>query len=446
MIFWSATRVAGLLGTPKSNVSTTFTSVSTDTRTLCDGALFVALVGERFDGHDYLDEAASRGAAGVVVLRGTALPEGPVCYEVEDTARALGQLARARRAEIRGPVVAVTGTNGKTSTKEMLASALSANWSVHATRENFNNLIGVPLTILEAPMDCDALVVEVGANQRGEISRLRDVVQPSIGVVTNVGHGHLEGFGSFDGVLEEKASLLDGAPVAVVGTEPPELAVLAERRAARVITAGLDEHASFSPESWSLNDQARGSAVVSDVEINLPVVGYHQIENLVLVLAVARELGLDLVAVAERLEAVSLPPGRCEVLRSGELTVLNDAYNSNPGSLKALLKTASAMQRGRKLVLVLGSMLELGDDSAALHAEMADCVMEVNPHIVAVMGDFVRAFERYSEPLGDRLIVAPDSESLGRAVAGRFTGDELVLVKGSRGVHLDRAVPFLLST
>jgi UDP-N-acetylmuramoyl-tripeptide--D-alanyl-D-alanine ligase len=317
---------------------------------------------------------------------------------------------------------------------------------VHATRENLNNLIGVPLTILDAPSDCDALVVEVGANELGEIGRLRDVVEPSVGVVTNVGLGHLDGFGSFEGVLREKTSLLSGVELAVVGTDPPSLESWARRQAERVVTAGLDEGALFTPDRWELDEKVQGTIWFDGVEVRLPVVGYHQIENLLLALAVARELKLDLSEVATALDDVRLPPGRCEVLTYGKRTILQDAYNSNPGSLRALLKTAAAMRKDRPLVVVLGTMLELGGESAALHAEMADCVMESKPHIVAVMGEFVPAFERFSEKLDDRLIIAPDAESLGHSVAKRLSGDELVLVKGSRGVHLEDAMPYLLST
>jgi UDP-N-acetylmuramoyl-tripeptide--D-alanyl-D-alanine ligase len=328
----------------------------------------------------------------------------------------------------------------------MLACALGVTWSVHATRENLNNLIGVPLTILEAPLDSDALVVEVGANELGEIAYLRDIVEPSIGVVTNVGHGHLDGFGSFEGVMNEKASLLAGVPLAVVGTDPPSLASRAEQLADRVLTAGLSELATFRPDGWELDEQVRGKVDIDDVEIRLPLVGYHQLENLMLVLAVAKELGLDLTSVAGAMEDVHLPSGRCEVLTVGTRTVLQDAYNSNPGSLRALLMTASAMRGEKRLVVVLGSMLELGETSVELHAELARDVMDAEPHIVAAMGEFIPAFDSFTEVLGDRLIFAEDAESLGRLVAGRLSGGELVLVKGSRGVFLEHAIPFLLST
>jgi len=446
VIGWSASQVATALGVPDPGSGEVFQNVSTDTRTIEKGDLFVALVGERFDAHEFLSQAASRGATAAVVRRGANPVPGLLLFEVEDTLVALGQLARARRREITGPVVAVTGTNGKTSTKEMLAKALASKWSVHATHENLNNLIGVPLTILEAPAECDALVVEVGANEVGEIARMRDIVEPSIGLVTNVSHGHLQGFGSLEGVLEEKTSLLDGVPVAVVGTEPPELGRKAQQMAGRCVVAGTEVPATFTPDSWSIDENGRGTVRVCGVEVILPVLGYHQIENFLLVAAVAKELGIDLEEVGKNLSRVRLPDGRCEVIESGDRIILNDSYNANPGSLEALLKTASGLLGDRLLVFVLGTMLELGEKSAELHLKSAADVLKVNPHIVAVMGEFVPAFREFTAELGDRLIEAEDAESLGRLVSARLSGGELIVVKGSHGVRLDRAVPYLLST
>jgi UDP-N-acetylmuramoyl-tripeptide--D-alanyl-D-alanine ligase len=165
-----------------------------------------------------------------------------------------------------------------------------------------------------------------------------------------------------------------------------------------------------------------------------------------LVIALAKELDIDIATLAAALLKVQLPAGRCEVIASDDRTIIQDAYNSNPGSLRALLSAAAAMQRGRLLVVILGTMLELGEDSSLLHSEMADCVMRLNPHIVAVMGEFVAAFEPFREVLGDRLITADESASLGKLVAKQLAGNEIILVKGSRGVHLEHAIPFLHST
>lgn len=444
MTIWTGERVAAVLGTAPGT-ERTFGSISTDTRTLTSDALFVALVGDRFDGHEFLNEAERRGASGAVVCRGTAQQHGLACFEVDDTLVALGLLARARRREIAGPVVAITGTNGKTSTREMLSRSLGTRWKVHATRDNLNNLIGVPLTILAAPDGCEALVVEVGASEPREIARLRDVIEPSIGVVTNVAVAHLEGFGSLEGALEEKSSLLSGVPTAVVGTDPPALADRARQLAGWVLTAGLDASAEVRPDDWGLDSNGRGWLTLKGTRVKLPVLGRHQVDNAMLAIAAALDLGLDLEPVAAALGGISLPPGRCEVLRCGNRVILQDAYNANPGSLAALLDTAQAMRVDEPLVMLLGTMLELGEESTTLHAEMADLVMAARPSLLAVLGEFVPAFERYADELDDRLLTADDADSLGRLVAQRLEGNELVLVKGSRGMHLERAIPHLLS-
>src|SRR5512139_1947623 len=203
----SAVRAAvGVAGPGSGQV---FSQVSTDTRALRPGALFVALEGERFDGHDFLAAARGAGAVAAVVRQGTAPVDGLALLEVPDTLRAYGLIARARRRTVPGPVVAITGTNGKTSTKEMVAAALRTRYRTHATRANLNNLVGVPQTILEAPADVEALVVEAGANLPGEIARYREIIEPTIAIVTNASAGHLEGFGSLAAVMEEKLSLTD---------------------------------------------------------------------------------------------------------------------------------------------------------------------------------------------------------------------------------------------
>ncbi len=443
--FWTSERIERALGTPV-DAGLTASGIATDTRALEPGAVFVALAGERFDAHDFLPEAATRGARAAVVRRGTPATAGLPYIEVDDTLVALGQLATERRRAVNGPVVAVTGTNGKTSIKELLAAALATRWSVHATRENLNNLVGVPLTLLSAPDGCEALVVEAGSNAPGEIARLRDIIRPAVAVVSNVSAGHLAGFRDIVGVLHEKSSLLHGAQLAVVGMEPPALAERAREVAERVIVAGLADPADRRPEVWGLDDDGHGWCVVDGTRMELPIVGQHQLENLMIAVAVAVELGLELRPIADRLRALTLPSGRCEVIRRGELVILQDAYNANPGSVSALLSTAQSMRSGRPLVVMLGTMLELGSDSVRLHEEVADQVLGMGPQLVAVLGEFVPAFRRRADELGSALITADDAASLGRALGARLSGREFVLVKGSRGVHLERAIPHLLSS
>ena len=406
--------------------------------------------GERFDAHDFLGQAKSAGATGAVVRRGTPPVAGLVLFEVADTLAALGLLARARRRSLpaNAPVVAVTGSSGKTSAKELIRSALAARWGtrVHATAGNLNNLVGVPLTILAAPDDTAALVVEAGASVPGEIAALRDIIEPTIAVVTNVGYAHLEGFGTTERLLEEKASLLDGAPVAVVGNSPA-LVAQARRRARKVVVVARDEFGEVHPDKVDVDDLGRPVLHWGGGVVTLPVLGLHQVDNAMLALAVAREAGVDPKAAVAGLATVQIPAGRGGLVSRGGLTIIDDSYNANPDSVLAALETALtyAARRRRPLVVVLGSMLELGADSARLHAFVADELMSFlpAPEAVAAVGDFVPAFERHRPALGDRLITAPDAETLGPRLKATLKGNEIVLLKASRGVALERVLRYL---
>ncbi|MCZ6858216.1 MAG: UDP-N-acetylmuramoyl-tripeptide--D-alanyl-D-alanine ligase [Gemmatimonadetes bacterium] len=440
-MIWTSKTVAATLNTD-APAARSFSEISTDSRTLRRDALFVALVGERFDGHAYLAAARDTGAAGAVVRRGTPSVDGLVFFEVDDPQVALGELARARRREVVGPVVAVTGTNGKTATKEMLAKVLGTRWRVHATTANLNNLIGVPKTILSAPDSCEALVVEVGANIVGEIDMLRHIIEPTVAVVTNVSAGHLAGFGTLEGVLAEKASLASGVAVAVVGTRPPALRDEVRRRAARVVTAGIDGDPDIGAASWSVNEKGETTFTVGEQQIDLSAIGRHNVENALLAVAVALELELDMGQVARALEDVRLPGGRCEVAHHGALTILNDTYNANPESLKASLQTAAALRGDRPFVVVVGSMLELGSQTVRLHKESAEEILRENPTLIGATGDFVEAFEALDVP-ASRIVVSRDVEELGSVLRSRLEGNEFVLVKASRGVRLERVIPLL---
>ncbi len=432
-------KALGLVGEGKGR---TFTAISTDTRAIAPGALFVALAGERFDAHDFLAAAAAAGATAAVVRAGTPAVPGLSLLEVPDTLRAFGALAHARRTAIAGPVVAITGTNGKTSTKEMLAAVLSTRYTTYATRANLNNLVGVPLTILEAPADTEALVVEAGANLPGEIARYREIIAPRIVVITNAVAGHLEGFGSLDNVMEEKLSLTEDVELAVVGVDPPALAAGARRRARRTRTAAL-ERADLVPDRVELDADARPVLTIGGTTFTLAARGLHQADNAVRVWAVAQELKLDPRRVAGALERFTLPSGRGELVQVGSLTILNDCYNANPQSFRAAMATARGLRRGRRLVFVAGTMRELGAQAAALHAAVARELVDLEPELLAAVGDFVPALEPHAARLGDRLVTAADPLALGEILSGRLRGDEVVVLKASRGVALERILPAL---
>ena len=447
MTAWDSAWVASALGVSGPR-GLRFTAVGTDTRDLRPGTLFVALQGDRFDAHAFLDQARAKGATAAVVRRGTPSLDGLPAFEVPDTLVALGLLARARRRLLPAgsPVVAVTGSSGKTSTREMIRAVLTTTYRVHATTGNLNNLIGVPLTILGASDDADALVVEAGASVPGEIPRLREIIEPTIAVITNVGYAHVEGFGSLAGVMQEKVSLTEGARLAVVGTDPPALAAEARRRAPTVV-AGTGPAADVRPDAADLDDAGHAHLTWRGHSVTLPLAGFHQIENAMLALAVGSHAGADPGRAVAALADVHIPAGRGAVLSLGGLTVIDDTYNANPGSLHWAVKFAHwlADRRRRPLAVVVGSMLELGPESARLHAVAAAeiAALAPPPALVGAVGEFVPAFEPHRAALGNRLLTAPDAEALGPRLRGVLTGNEIVLLKASRGVALERVLRHL---
>ena len=443
---WTSAEVAEALGVP-APAPLTFAGVSTDTRYPIPGTLFVALKGERFDAHEFLTLAKAQGAAAAVVRRGTGVVDGLPYFEVDDTLVALGLLARARRRRLPpgSPVVAVTGSSGKTSTKEMIRAALATRWRVHATEGNLNNLVGVPLTILSAPTETEALVVEAGASLPGEIPALRAIIEPTVAVITNVGWAHVEGFGSLERVLREKVALAEGVPVAVVGTEPPGLGAEARRLTRTVVAGGGGAGADVHPDAADLDDEGRARITWQGGTVTLPVPGFHQIDNAMLAVAAAREAGAEPASALAALAAVRLPAGRGGLARVRDLLVIDDTYNANPSSLRRAVDFAAWMAacRDRPLAVVVGTMLELGPESARLHAEAAREIVARAPALVAAVGAFVEAFAPYRHALGSRLIAAPDADALGPRLKTALKGNEIVLLKASRGVALERVLRHL---
>ena len=423
-----------------------FASVATDTRTLEQGALFVALRGENFDGHAFLENAAAGGARAAVVDR---VPPGapPLrYYRVPDTLAALGRLARYRRRSLDARVVAITGTNGKTTTKEMARAILATRYATHATTGNLNNLVGAPLTLLAAPDDARAVVVEIGTNAPGEIARLADIVEPDVGIVTAVAEGHLEGFGTVEGVLREKTTLLSRlrpGGIAMVADEPGSLPERARSLSRRVRVAGWSERADpdLRAEALRIDDRGRVAFRWRGRDVALRFGGRAHVRNALLALAVGLEWDVEPDAAVAALEALAPPKMRGEVHRVGTLTVLADCYNANPASLGAALDTLVHMPRQGGRVVVVGSMLELGAQSEALHRRSALEIAGADVDLIVATGRFAPAFGPLRAGLGDRLIVAEDPTAAFEPLAERLNGTEVVLLKGSRGAALERLIP-----
>jgi len=340
--FWTLDRVAEALAphaaTKLPRGSHRLGRVWSDSRSIQSADLFVALVGEKFDAHDFLTEAVKSGAAGVVVSRLEAAKGlGVPVFHVGDTLAALGALGRFRRRAWNGPVVGVVGTNGKTSTKELIRAALDSRLDVHATTGNLNNLIGVPLTLLRIPDHADVAVIEMGTNQPGEIALLRAIAEPNLVVVTSIAEEHLEGLGDLEGVMREEMAACEGVAVAIVPAGQPDVVAEARKRASRVVAAGLDG-GDVGIERWSLDAEGRGRISANGVEVTVPLRGVHNLRNATLALAVASELGISMEDAARGIAGMPQPPMRSNVEQIGRITLINDAYNSNPGSARAAIE------------------------------------------------------------------------------------------------------------
>jgi UDP-N-acetylmuramoyl-tripeptide--D-alanyl-D-alanine ligase len=437
--FWTLDRVAQALGTGPRG-TTPLVGVSTDTRTVGSGEVFVALIGDRFDGHEFLRTAVERGCAAAVVSRpisGLGIP----LYVVPNTVAALGALGRYRRRAWGKPVVAVAGSNGKTTTKELLRAALGSMLTVHATQGNLNNQIGVPLTLLALPDDADIAVIEVGTNEPGEIALLRAITEPQVAVLTSVGEEHLEGLHDLAGVLAEESAVFDGAELAVVPAAQPEIAAAAQGRAARVLSAGLDA-GDVRAEWWRLDDDGTGVLCLDGTTVTVPLRGAHNLRNAMLALAVARAAGIPAERAAAGIAAMSAPSMRSAWETLGRATLINDAYNANPASARAALDLLAAVGGGRQRVAVLGTMRELGPEADALHAEIARRALGTAVDIVAGIGAFATALEA-AAPGDPRIITAGDVDDLWPRLAPRLAPDAVILLKASRGVRLERLVPHL---
>ena len=441
--FWTIARVAQALELPRYGATdAALRGVTTDTRALLMGDLFVALKGERFDAHDFLAEAVAGGAAALVVndaARAAGL--GVPVFEVPDTLHALGALARFYRAAWTIPVVAVGGSNGKTSTKELLKAALGARYHVHATTGNLNNQIGAPLTLLSLPLGADCAVVEVGTNYPGEIPLLRAIVAPDVAVVTCVQEEHLEGFGDLAGVLAEESALFDETGLAIVPAGEPGLIEQARQRAGRVVTAGLGA-GDVASTAHGLNADGTGWLDLDGVRVQVPLRGVHNLRNAMLALATARELGIAVAAAAAGIARMPQPAMRSAVEPLGAALLLNDAYNANPGSARAAIELLTAVGAGRQRVAVLGTMRELGPSAPRLHRDVARAALASGADIVAGIGEFQEALK--AEGAGDaRVITAGDVDDLWPVLQLRLVPDAAILLKASRGVRLERLVPYL---
>lgn len=430
----------------------TVTAVTIDSRNAAPGALFFALRGDRHDGHEFVTDAIARGAVGAVVSRPVpSLPDGAVVLLVRDVLSALGKLASYTRKRTGIFLVGVTGSTGKTSTKDILSAVLGMKFRVLHTRGNLNNEVGVPLTLLDIGPDHEVAVVEMAMRAPGEISGLARISQPNAAVVTNVGETHLERLGSVRAIADAKGEILDFIPpqgFAVLHAESPFIHDQARRCKGRVIFFGTGSEATvqlvdYRPE----HDGGRFRVAAEGVEENyfIPVPGYHNAVNALAAVAAAREMGLSPEEIREGLRRVELSSMRLEIRKCGSLTVINDSYNANPASMRAALTVLQEVARGRRRVAVLGDMLELGERTVSAHREVGEAAAGSADFIVAVgeLAEDIAAGAVASGLPVDRVTTCPDAAKAAEVLREMSLHEAVVLVKASRGIHLEAVVEAL---
>ena len=430
--------------------------VTTDTRTLSAGDMFFALKGENFDGNDYALKALENGAAYAVVSRESAAAESadPRLIRVDDTLKTLQELARWHRSMtfVDGrplTVLALTGTNGKTTTKELIREVLSMKYRVTATKGNLNNSIGVPLTLLTIDSETQIAVVEMGASHPGDIKELVDIALPNYGLITNVGKAHLMGFGSFEGVMRTKGELYDylrrTSDKVFLNVDNPHLCRMAsernlqsdpERPYSLVLPYGVEysgaEVLPATPDSPYLRIK------IKDTVINTNLVGAYNADNVMAAIAVGAHFGVPFEEAVSAIEAYVPSNNRSQMVRTGRNTIIVDAYNANPTSMNAALDNFAHVQADRKIVM-LGDMLELGEDSSMEHRAVADKLNGMELDMIILVGkEFSSVVSK-----GDGVLCFETSADAALWLSSHEVSDAAVLVKGSRGIRMEKLVDVL---
>jgi len=462
---WTVAQVAGALHTqpgagldPVARVA----GVSIDSRTLRAGELFVAIHGPRHDGHDHLGQAFDRGALAAVVAqeRFGAIPESlrDRCIVVADTFEALKQLARAVRESWGGKIAGVTGSVGKTTTKEILAALLGARFHVLKSEGNFNNEYGLPLTLFRLDETHQAAVLEMGMSRRGELRRLAAIAKPDVGVVTRVAPAHLEFFASVDEIALAKRELIEGLSgresTAVLNADDPRVAEFGAHAPGRVLTYGVEREAFFRAEQiedrGALGTEFDYVSPEGRVRIELPLPGRHVISNALAALAAASVWGIGAAEAQAVMRTLRPPAMRGELLRfSNGAALINDSYNSSPAALQAMTQLLVATPGFRRRILAAGEMRELGESSAALHREAGRFAASTGKidWIIGVAGDAAQIVEGAVAAGFDpaRTKFFESSEEAAVYVPALLAPSDLLLIKGSRGVQMEKIVDQLLA-
>ncbi len=432
--------------------------VSIDSRTMKKGNLFVAIPGERFDGHQFVSKATNKGASIVIIskekmnqVKKEELKEIPMVL-VDDTKKALGDIAFWHRNKFGIPTVAVTGTNGKTTTKDMIAEVLSSKFSVLKSIKSYNNLIGVPLTIFELNSDTRVLVLELGMSNLGEIEILTKIAKPNLGVITNIGPAHLESMQSLKKIAQAKFELLDNMPsphTSVLNADDESLAKRIQDGKEKTISFAIKNQADFKASELSTGDEGYVSFKVNGkLDINLKLLGEHNVYNALAAFAVGTLLGVDKLKIKESLERYAPSELRMELNQIGNIRVINDSYNANPVSMANALKTLRQMKSAGRKIAVLGDMLELGKKTFEYHFELGKSVAESEIDLLLTVGEHSPAIGQGAQKSGmsaKRICAFDNNEKVSAYLLENLKAGDLALIKGSRRMKLEEVVLSLKS-
>ena len=425
--------------------------VNINSRTINPGELFLALKGENHNGHDYIAAALQRDAAAVLVMQEVEVNSGLPVIRVQDSLQALGKLARWQRRRFQIPVIGITGSNGKTSTKDLLASILAMEMAVVKTEANFNNEIGLPLTLFNLSAKTEAAVVEMGMRGLGEIKQLAEIAEPTIGVVTNVGLTHLELLGSQANIARAKSELITALPVeglAVLNGEEPLVREMGRFTKARVVYYGIDGlDLDYRATKIALNNNGSSFMVTGprlELRVEMPLPGRHNILNALAAIAVAADLGITASAIQRGLAQPTLTGKRLNVLKANDLTIIDDTYNASPASVRAALEVLTTTGRTGRQIAVLGDMLELGPISSAAHHEIGSYAATLGVAKLLAFGnlaaEYVQGFNSITNVGGAYF---SNKAELIATLKALLQPQDTVLIKGSRGMKMEEVVQAL---
>jgi len=430
--------------------------VCIDSRITQKGNLFVALQGEHHDGHDFVSEAAAKGASCAIVDEGRLKDKDEKSKQkipflaVEDTRKGLQDLARWYLKKFSLKTVAITGSNGKTTTKDMIASVLSQDYNVIKSPKSYNTQIGVPLTIFELDQDTEVLVLELGASMLGEIEGLTRLSQPDMGVITNISPAHLEFFGSFENVVRAKLELLDNMKddkIAVLNSDDESLLARAKVEKKRVVTFGTQRKADFRADDVSFSDKGEVGFVINrKFPVRLKLVGRHNVYNALAAFAVASLWQVDPKRAVQALEGFTPPDLRMELEEFDGIKVLNDSYNANPASMENALETLRQIKTAGRRIAVLGDMLELGEKSQSLHQEVGNKVFDCGIDILVTVGGLSKWIARSAREKGldnSSITSFEHKAEVSTFLRENLKPGDVVLVKGSRKMKLEDVVESL---